>query len=476
MQSIKLNIITIPNNIKKKLVYDPPKIITPFHKNKIKVLFADITASGRPSPYVEKYIEKNILPYYSNTHSNAYCGIMMKNLISKSKKIIREWLNIDSDKKIIFTGNGSTHAVTHLIYCLKINKHDDINIILSPFEHHSNYLPWIEISKKYPNIRINVIRLKNKLELDYDHIDELINKSSINTINIITIMACSNVLGTRVDTIKIYEMLNKNIDICDNYRFGKKNLLFVDYACSAPYSTIEGKYCDALFFSPHKFLGGPGSPGVLIANKSLFQNREPFIPGGGCVKKVDSRTIEYDQDIEKKETAGTPNIIGIIKIGKIIELQKKMIHVIKHNEKIISQYIFQKLHHMSSKFKQLVVIYPYLNNHDRLPIACIAIKNYHYNLLVVLLNDLFGIQTRGGISCTALLAEIIEKDYKISGWCRITFNWLMSEDDIKYIFSAIKYIILNIDILSTYYMYDSGSNLFLYKNKTLKCITKKIMY
>ena len=102
----------------KSLLYPSPSIKTPYH-DKITVVFADAVASGRPSPIIENYITKHILPYYSNTHSNAYCGTMMKNLITDTKNYIRKCFNIDNDKKIIFTGSGTTCAINHLIHCLE---------------------------------------------------------------------------------------------------------------------------------------------------------------------------------------------------------------------------------------------------------------------------------------------------------------------------------------------------------------------
>ena len=392
----------------------------------------------------------------------------------KTKNIIRKWLNIDNNKKIIFTGFGTTCAINHLIYCLKLDEVKKVNILLTQIEHHSNYLPWIELSKKYNNIKIIIIPIDDNLKLDINFIETIIKDSGNDELNIVTITACSNVIGVKTDIKSIHTAINKYNN--NNCCYGKKNLLFVDYACCAPYTKIDGRICDALFFSPHKFLGGVGTPGVLVANTYLFHNKVPFTPGGGCVKKVCSKIIQYDNDIEKKETAGTPNIIGIIKIGKIIELQMKLINIIQNNEHKISKYVFYKFNEMMKQYNNLIVLYPELDIDNRIPIVCIAIKGYHYNLIVVLLNDLFGIQTRGGTSCTGLLAEIINKKYNIVGWspshsdqptgnfpvgwCRITFNWLMDREEIDYIIDGVKFIIENINKFSNYYEFDKDTNLF----------------
>ncbi|ARF12459.1 aminotransferase class-V [Klosneuvirus KNV1] len=456
-----MNLINIPEKIKNNLVYKEPIINTPL-RNNVKIIFADFTASGRPSPLIEKYLSDNIYPYYSNTHSNSYCGIMMKQLLNETKDYIRKVMNIDKSKKIIFSGSGTTSAINHLVYCLQLDTIKKVNIFLSPLEHHSNFLPWSELANRKQNINLTILPIDDNYDLDLKFLEEKIKETDSETINIVSTTSCSNVLGIVLDTKKIYDMLQK-YNVCECC-YGKKNLLFIDYACSAPYIQIDGRYSDALYFSPHKFLGGPGTPGVLIANKELFNNKTPYEPGGGCVKKVDSKSIEYDNDIEKRESAGTPDIIGIIKIKKVLQVKKFMFKYIEQNEHEISKYVFCQFKKLSQKYPQLLVILPECHIENRLPIVCIAIKDIHYNLIVALLSDLFAIMTRGGHSCTGLLAEIIKKNYKIDGWCRISFNWLHIENEINYTIKAVEHILNNINELKNYYTYDSVTNLFTYKN------------
>lgn len=450
----------ISERIKTLLLFESPYIKTPFHDS-IKVIFVDFTASGRPSPIVENYISTKILPYYSNTHSNAYCGILMKNLINETKDYIRKSLNIDKTKKIIFTGSGTTCAINHLIYCLKLQHNSHVNIFITALEHHSNYLPWVELAKKYKNISLNIIPIDNNFNLDLKYLENQINSTNNDVINVVSVIACSNVLGIRNDIKYIYQLLQKynNSDCC----YGKRNLLFVDYACNAPYDQINGNDSDVLFFSPHKFLGGVNTPGVLIANKELFRNKSPFIPGGGCVKKVCKNIIEYENDIEKRESSGTPNVIGIIKIKKIMELKNLFIDLIEHNEYIISLYVFKAFNTMKNKYDNLTVILPEYGEKRRLPIICFAINGAHYNFIVCLLNDLYGIQTRGGVSCTGILAEIIKDRYGITGWCRLTFNWLMNKEEIDYILDAVEFVIVNWAKYIENYKYDKKNNLYIYK-------------
>lgn len=164
--------------------------------------------------------------------------------------------------------------------------------------------------------------------------------------------------------------------------------------------------------------------------------------------------------------AGTPNIIGIIRIKKILQLKNLFFDVIQQNEHAISQYVFCAFKKLSEVNDKLTVILPDCNVENRLPIVCISINNIHYNLIVALLSDLFGIQTRGGVSCTGILAELIEKKYGIKGWCRITFYWLHDKQDIEFIIDAIKYILDNGHKYKDKYDYNEETNLFIYKNES----------
>jgi len=387
------------DNILNELLYPSPIL------NKRNIIYADCIATGRPSPIIENHMIEKILPYYSNTHSNAYCGINMKECIKHTKEYMRKELKLSTNKKIIFTGSGCTGAINHLVFCLKLGSLCSVNIYLTPLEHHSNYLPWKELQETNKDkISLNILKITSNYMIDLDHLKNILDRSEPNKINIFSITACSNVLGIKTNINEVSSLI-KSYNTQDSCIYGVNNLLFLDYACIAPYDDIAGDICNALFFSPHKFLGGPGTPGILIADKELFKNRVPMTPGGGCVIKVCSKSITYDPDIEKKETGGTPNILGIIRIKKILQLKKLFIDYIKKREEELTKKIFN----YAKNINNLIIILPDITK-DRLPILCVAIKNLHYNFIVVLFNDLFSIQTRGGVSCTGILAELIEKN------------------------------------------------------------------
>ncbi|ARF10316.1 aminotransferase class-V [Hokovirus HKV1] len=441
------------------IIYDNPPYKSKFNN---KIIFADYIATGRPSKIIDSKIMTQVLPYYSNTHSNAYCGIKMKNLVQETKDYIKNIMNAEN-KKVIFSGNGTTGAINHLIYCMNLHTYYKVNIILSIYEHNSNYLPWIELSKKHKNIDIIIIEHDKNYNIQSQTIENIIKNTNIYTTNIIAITACSNVIGTKINIPKIYNAIQKYNDVSNKYICYKKNILLVDYACLAPYELIDAQYVDALYLSPHKYIGGYSIPGLIVADHRLFNpNLPPFCPGGNCTKKVCKKEVIYDNEIEKKESGGTPNIIGIIKFKYVLQLQTFYKDFIAKKEEMITYYIFNKISEIQNQNKNLIVLLPEIKT-NRLPILCISIKNIHYNLLVVLFNDLFGIQTRGGISCTALLAEIIKQQYDIVGWCRICFHWLMDIKEIDYILNAINYISNNIHMYINNYEYDETKNLFFIK-------------
>jgi selenocysteine lyase/cysteine desulfurase len=321
-----------------KLVYDCGYINTPFKTN-INIIYADYIASGKPSPLIENYLIEKIYPFYSNTHSNANNGIKMKIIIASTKDYIRTLFNLSKDYKILFTGNGTTGAINQLVNCIDYSKYEQIIIYLSLYEHYSNHIPWVELTHSNKKIiYIPFVHNTEIIDLNYleSSIDQLISSynNNIHTLVICSITACSNINGMIIPTVHIKKILDK---IQSDRNISK--YFFSDYACSAPYVKIDGSIYDAFFFSPHKFIGGISTPGILIGKSCLFSKSKPYCVGGGCVHKASSHIIVYDEDIEKRESAGTPNIIGIIKIGKILQLKEKFQSIITHNEHIIYRLI-----------------------------------------------------------------------------------------------------------------------------------------
>ena len=402
----------------------------PFGKRAI--IWADYTASGRPYKKIEKFIKYNVLQYYANVHSNAYCGKLMAKYISQSKEQIKKSVNASESDKIIFTGSGTSCAITHFIHLLNLTSDKNNIIIISEFEHNSNFLPWrhapakLEIIKSLENGLLDLSELENKLK-EYQNYD---NK-------IISCSAGSNITGIKQDISKISVLGHK-------YGF----IVGFDYAAVGPYVKInmhndnKYDYIDALYLSPHKFLGGPGTPGLLIANEKIFKNEHPYYPSGGTVRFTSKKCNVYANNLETKESGGTPNIIGCIKTGLVFQLKDKMQTLITLREHQITCQIKKKL----KEIKSLHLLNPDCDKLiEQIPIFSFIIPNLHYNFVVALLNDLFGIQTRGGVSCSGIYAEKllhIGKTYEqkilntiISnkgvpqeyGWIRVTFHFTMPD-------------------------------------------------
>lgn len=452
--------VEISNRELNQLMFSQPKNKTPFGFK--KTIYADFIASGRPSPIVEKYIIDNIYGKYSNTHSNADNGIFMKNCIKRVREIVKREYKIGDDYEILFKGSGCTGAVNHLIDSLDFSKYNRVFIFISAYEHYSNHLTWLELVKAHPSkFRLLIIPLQENNELDLswfeNQIKNLFEKKQKNTLLISSIIHCSNLFGyfTPIKQIKTLLHSAKN-------KYEINTLLFCDLACSAPYVKINGNMFDAFFLSPHKFVGGVETPGLLVAKTTLFQKDHPTEPGGSCIKKTHYNHVEYSTDIEIRESAGTPNIIGIIKIGLCLNLKAEYQSIITNNEHLLVQLIKEKTRFFKRTYSNFRCI-DYDWSVKRLPIFSFSITGLHYNLVVVLLNDLFGIQTRGGRACDGLLSDYIKDEYGIDGFCRVSFHWTMNQKTVDYIFNSVEYLLKNGEEYKPLYSYNEKENLFHYK-------------
>lgn len=449
-----------------RYTYGHPKMTTPFGDKYI--INADVTASGYPNKIVEMYMEHRILPYYANTHSNAVTGRMMSHYIHLAKEQIKRAVHANEEDQIIFTGNGCSGAVNHLIHCLDLQHRssEEVVIILSKAEHHSNHLPWTHL----PVTLIYIPLLKSGL-IDNEYLAQELSKYQRTPLLIASFSATSNVTGVHQQTNEISQLV---------HQYG--GVIFWDFAASAPYLPINlhyndanGQYYDAVFISTHKFFGGPGAPGILLAHKNLFKNEIPYCPAGGTVRFACPRYQTYSQDIETKETGGTPNILGSIRAGLAFDFKRRFQSYIETWDQQVVRYVQQRLLQITG----IRLLNP-IQNLNRQPIFSFMINQMHYNLVVVLLNDLFGIQTRGGISCCSLLAQDLLRigpaqqkrihdqivtghgmppDY---GWCRVSFHYSMPQFLVDYIIEAIAYVARYGPQFKRLYKYYPDKNTWLY--------------
>lgn len=452
------------------------------YKSPEGTLMADQTSSSYPLKCIEEYIQNEVYPYYTNTHSNNKLGKLMVTLIDEAKQIIMKSVNGDCDSyKILFTGSGATGAINHLIHLIRNNIHKNTVIFVSSYEHYSNYLPWYHLAKE--GVVFEILELTNQGTIDLQHFREKLQQYKNKGKHIVaSISACSNVTGVLTDTVSVSNLVKEF-----------NGLIFYDYAASAPYTKIDMTLADAVFISPHKFPGGMGTPGILIVKKDLICNAIPYNPGGGTVKYVDSKGPVYSTEIETKESGGTPNIIGIIKCGLVFGIKDHFISEIIEHKLELTKMFQDKLLNLQKECPNLIILNP-IENLNRLPIFAIQIKPfkkrltqneldqnssgltsfggafsekaYHYNFIIALLSDLFNITCRGGISCSSVLAEKLLKkerhlvDKAEFGWVRITLDCIHTNTDLDNIINSLKYICTHAENHATEYTFNESTNLY----------------
>jgi selenocysteine lyase/cysteine desulfurase len=441
----------------KKNRYDINATLKTPYNEKLKVLPCDQTASSFPLKCVEAFIQKYVFPFYSNTHSNNFMGRYMSKLISESKNLITELVNAPQDKyAVLFTGSGSSGAINHLVHIIKPRLVRSV-VIASINEHYSNLLPW------YHNAdRLFLLDTTPNGLYDLAQLHALLKEHSDKSV-IVSVSACSNVTGV-IQNVK---------EISRLCRLFRDTLCFFDHATSAPYVDIDASLCDAVFISPHKFPGGISSPGVLIVRKNIACNDVTYTPSGGTVTHMCvSKGPFYSEDFETRESGGTPNIIGIVRVGLAFKISRNF-RPLDHELELTNSFQ-NRLVELQRCHPRLQLLNP-LKNTFRLPIFALQITPHHYNLIVTLLCDLFGITVRGGVSCSGVLAEkllnvdsnkIIESIKcgkgmpSESGWVRLTLSSIHTKRDIDHIINAIDFLCRNIDDLAAFYRYDAKKNVF----------------
>jgi selenocysteine lyase/cysteine desulfurase len=426
-----------------------------------RITYADYTASGRAVSFIEDFIRDEVLPVYANTHTESSgTGLQTGRLREDARQIVREAVGGDEDVVVIFCGSGATAAIDKMVNILglripaelddryelsaQIPEHERPVVFVGPYEHHSNELPWREsiadvvVIPEDADGHIDTVRLEEELMA---HVDRPLRIGSFS--------AASNVTGIRTDTAAIASLLHDH-----------GALSFWDFAAAAPYVPIDmgspaggPAYLDAVFLSPHKLIGGPGSPGVLAVRRELVRNRVPTVPGGGTVAYVGPADQQYLEDPVAREEAGTPNIIGAIRAGLAFHLKAAIgTDLIAAREEI-----FWRRALASWEQDPRIGI---LGDTDasRLSIVSFVVRHgrgyLHHNFVVSVLNDLFGIQARGGCSCAGpyghrLLGIDLERSHAFQreisegcegikpGWTRLNFNYFISPETCDYVVAAV---------------------------------------
>nr|XP_054752069.1 probable cysteine desulfurase [Lytechinus pictus] len=363
-----------------------------------QIVYCDYTASGRPLSFLEDYITKHVQPLYANTHTTT--GIMARQTTrfrKEARDIIKTCVNATDDDALIFTGSGTTGAVNKLVSALMLTgeRAKKAVVFIGPYEHHSNILPWKESGAKIVRIRDDEHGMVNLKSLE----ESLKTHQRKGRLLIGCFSAASNVTGIICKTDPVVALLHK---------YGA--LSFWDYATAGPYLKIDMNPSntgitgdcrkDAVYLSPHKFVGGVGTPGILIAKKKLFLNTVPHSVGGGTVLYVTRDTHHYLENIEDREEGGTPAIVESIRAGLTFKLKNSIgTDIIGERERELTLIAFSRWK------KNGNIIFLGSTKTDRLPIFSFLIihpktgKMLHHNFIAVLLNDLYGIQARGGCAC-----------------------------------------------------------------------------
>jgi selenocysteine lyase/cysteine desulfurase len=430
------------------------------------IIYADYTASGRSLSFIEDYIRSVVLPLYANTHTESSgTGLQTTRLREEARGIIARCVGASHDEHaVVFCGSGATHAVAKLVgvmglklpsalddrygFSTSIPPEDRPVVFIGPYEHHSNELPWRESIAD-----VVIIDEDADGHVSLEHLERELIRHADRTTLIGSFSAASNVTGIITDTVAVSTLLHEH---------GALSLW--DYAAAAPYvpidmgSDADGNlaYKDAVFISPHKLIGGPGTPGVLVARRALFTNRVPDVPGGGTVRYVSTSEHDYHPEIEHREEAGTPAIIESIRAGLVFQLKEAVgPDVIEARE---SAFVRRAI----ASWEQNPAI-NVLGSHqaDRLSIVSFVIRHddryLHHNYVVALLNDVFGIQSRGGCSCAGpyghrLLGIDLDRSHEFQreinrgcegikpGWVRVNFNYFIDEATFDYIVEAVHMI------------------------------------
>ncbi len=448
----------------------------------VKMIYADWVASGRLYQPIEDKMANQFGPFVGNTHTEACeTGTMMTNAYHWAQKLIKNHVNAGPDDVIITAGSGMTTVINkmHRIMGIKrnnrlglknfVNESDKPVVFISHMEHHSNHTNWFET-----DVDVVLLQPDDDLLIDLNELRIQLDKYKDRNFKIGSFTACSNVTGIETPYHEMAKIMHEYGGVC-----------FIDFACSAPYVDIdmhpsddEMKKLDAIFFSPHKFLGGPGSSGVMIFDRSLYNSPSPDNPGGGTVDWTNAwGEYKYIDDIEIREDGGTPGFLQAIRIALAIEVKNLMkTDLIRMREHELVRRAF-------IEFRKIPGLHILADNiEDRLGVFSIYFDKIHFNLVVKLLNDKFGIQTRGGCACAGTYGHFLldvshDKSREITdlinggdlsqkpGWIRISLHPTMTDLELTEIILALEAISKNHALWNEDYVYNRKTNEFRHKDE-----------
>ncbi len=462
------------DKIRQGLIGKEQQIQTPFGLRNL--CYADYTASGRSLDFIESSLQNSVMPFYANTHTEANAtGQQTSAFREQARQQIRQAVNANDDDLVVFCGSGATSAINTLISQLGLRdlspeQAKSVCVLLGPYEHHSNELPWRELG-----VTVQRIAESEQGGVCLQALEKALQAHQGKRI-IGTFSAASNVTGILENQEAISQLLHRY-----------QALSFWDFAAAAPYVKIDMNPAgnkalskDALFFSMHKFVGGPGTPGILVVKKSLIANAQPSHIGGGTVSFVTPDDHQFLPVGERREEGGTPAILESIRAGLVMHLkqqvgedtieQRESELVAKIDQRWANQPNIERLGHAQAK---------------RLSITAVRIKTpygyLHHGFVTALLNDLFGLQVRGGCSCAGpyghQLLNIDEaKSQRIQqalanqeklvkpGWVRFNLNYFISDQEADFILQAFEFVANHGLAFLPYYAYDTRGDVWRFQN------------
>ncbi|MGF6174676.1 aminotransferase class V-fold PLP-dependent enzyme [Ensifer sp. 4252] len=449
------------------LVGKNAKIEGPFGVRNL--VYADYVASGRALMQIEHFILEQVLPYYANSHTEAsYCGGSMTRLRRDARAVIAACCGAGPEHAVIFAGSGATAGINRLVKLLGVTDAVTggrrVRILIGPYEHHSNILPWRESGAEVVEIAECAAGGP-----DLAALDEALRQSA--DLVVCAFSAASNVTGIVTDVATVTRIAKAA---------GAK--MVWDYAGAGPYLPIDmspddAAAIDAVVVSPHKFIGGPGTSGVLILRRDAAVTVKPSWPGGGTVKFVSPTGHDYSNSLEAREEAGTPNVVGDIRaalaflVKEAIGAEAMQARNAELTRRAIAAW---------QGIERLELLGPL--GPKRLPIFSFRIRDgkgghVHQQLVTRMLSDRFGIQARGGCACAGpyvhrLLGIDDEESQRLReailagqemlkpGFVRLNFSVLLSDEDVAFILDAVAKLAADATSYERHYDFDPARAIF----------------
>lgn len=443
------------------------------------IVYTDWTASGRLYRPIEEKMLFDFGPFVANTHTDTnVTGSSMTAAYHHAKEIVKKHVNASKDDVLIFSGTGMTGVVNKLQRMLGIKLPENMRafaqipaeirpvVFVSHMEHHSNQTSWYETIAD-----VVVIPSDEEGLFSLSTLELLLKEHSHRQMKICAITSGSNVTGLMTPYHQVAKLMHQNGGLC-----------FVDFACSGPYIDINmhptdpEAYLDAIYFSPHKFLGGPGTSGVLVFNKQLYKNAVPDCPGGGTVVYTNPWGVNaYIDDIEEREDGGTPGYLQAIRTALCIQLKEQMgVENILAREHELLELLFERL----ARLPNLHVLAG--EHKNRLGVVSFYVDDLHFNLAVKLLNDRFGIQTRGGCSCAGTYGHYllnVDENTSLSlleqiqhghleakpGWVRLSIHPTTTDAEMVYVCDALEALCNHHQKWAADYQYEPKTNTYRHK-------------